>query len=147
MTQATQGYISEITAVSIILDSLADDTWTALSTPIMYDADALFINFSMDLGVGVGAWAGSIGLYIIPSLNGTDYGDWSIGSTDEPANEKYYVGSITPDTETAAQVRLQLNDVALPPGNYCIGVRNTTGQALAASGNALSYRTSGLGTQ
>ena len=75
----------------------------------------------------------SVSLYIIPTTDGTNYGD----NTDE-CLENYAVGHYSLDDATTA--RYITARVHLPPSDYKVVLKNSTGQAFAASGNTVKFR-------
>ena len=82
----------------------------------------------------------SIELFIIPSIDDTNYPAWTgDGIVDQQENNPFYVGSFSLTGTTAAQ-RASLRSVALPAGKFKVGVRNRGNVALAASGSTLKWR-------
>jgi len=81
----------------------------------------------------------SIHLYLIPSLDDTNYPTWTQATANTPENDQYFVGSFTLQIGTANQ-REVLRNVSLPPGNFKLAVRNKAGVALAATGSTLKFR-------
>lgn len=140
------GYLATASTVSFsgtqTLASLADDEWTDPSDAIDNSSN-LYPIADFELVLGSAAFTGAdsaVHMYLIPSLDGTNYGDWTGNNTNtHQEHEPYYVGSFTTSGATAAQ-RLILRDVPLPSGLFKVGVRNRSGVALAASGNTLKYR-------
>jgi hypothetical protein len=79
-------------------------------------------------------------VYLIPSIDDTNYGDWTGNVTsEEQENESYFVASFTTSGTAAAQ-RLTFERVTIPNGSYKWGVRNKSGVTLAASGSTLKWR-------
>ena len=146
MTLKSSGYGGEQTVTfsgTRTLTSLADDEYTDESDEI--DNGVSGVRWPLadfELALGSAAFTGTdsaVAMYILPSIDGTNFPDWTgDGITDEQENEQYYAGSFVTSGANAAQV-LMLRNVQLPPGKFKIGVRNLSGVALAASGNALSY--------
>jgi len=139
------GYLAEATAVSWSangFDALTDNEWTDASDEINNSLGYMFADFEFNLGSAVfpAATDNAIELYIIPSVDGTNYPDWTGGGTinDEQENNQYFVGSVTILQGTAA-FRGALRGVELPPGKYKIGIRNRAGVTLNAT-NTLKWR-------
>lgn len=146
MTLQTSGYQAAASSVAWAagqdLDSLTDNEWTDLSDAIDNSTNK-YIMADLEIVLGSAAFTGTdslIEIYIVPSVDGTNYGDWTGNvTTDEQENNKYYVGSVTTSGATAAQ-RMTLRDVKLPPGLYKYGFRSRAGVSLAASGNTVKWR-------
>lgn len=77
-----------------------------------------------------------IPVYIIKSVDGSNY-EFGGDALDPPAGS--LVGIFTLDADTAA--RYVGLEIPIPPCKFKILVMNETGQALAATGNTLKYRT------
>jgi hypothetical protein len=145
-TTTLSGYLA--TAQSVVwtsgqsLDSLTDNEWTDLSDAIDNSSN-LYILADVELVLGSAAFTGTdstIELYVVRSVDGTNYADWTGNvTTDEQENQQYYVGSFTTSGATAAQ-RLTLNDILLPNGLFKFGLRNRGNVTLASSGNTLKWR-------
>lgn len=126
------------------LDSLADNEWTHLSDAI----DNSSTKYMMaDIEVYLASMtAGTTGdeaieLYLLPSVDGTNYGDWTgDGITDLQEHNQYYIGSVTISQSGAGTKRGTLRNVSLPNGYFKIGVRNRANAALAASGSTIKWR-------
>lgn len=140
------GYLASATTVSFTgtqtLASLADNEWTNLSDAIDNSTNKYPLA-DFELVLGSAAFTGTdsnVSLYLVPSVDGTNYGDWTGNvTTDKQENNPYFVGTFTTSGDTAAQ-RLILRNVLLPNGLFKLGVRNQSGVAFAASGNTLKYR-------
>jgi len=76
----------------------------------------------------------SVSIYIVPTTDGTNYGD----VTDE-CLDAYLVKSWSLD-DGALAARYLTGRVVLPPTDYKVILKNTTGQAFAASGNTVKLR-------
>ena len=124
------------------LNSASDNDWTDLSDAIDNSTNKYpFADFEIVLASAAFTGTDSqIRVYIVPSVDGTNYGDWTGNvTTDEQENDKYFVGALTTSGATAAQ-RMTLRDITIPNGLWKIGLRNATGVALAASGNTVKWR-------
>lgn len=124
------------------LDSLTDNEWTDLSDAIDNSSN-LYALADLEIVLASAAFTGAdsmIAAYLITSVDGTNYGDWTGNvATEEQENEIYFVGSARTSGATAAQ-RLIIPNVPLPNGLYKYAFRNLTGVALAASGNTAKWR-------
>lgn len=124
------------------ISSLVNDEWSDLTDEID-NSSVKYLFADFDLSVTFGTTAATqgetISLYLVPSVDGTNYPDWVGGAAvDEAQNEQYFVGSFTVDAGTSAQ-RHALRGVSLPPGKFKLGARNNaaTGDITAAT---LKYR-------
>jgi len=81
----------------------------------------------------------TIGLYLIPSLDDTNYPTWTQGTADTPENDQYFIGSFTLVVGSVPQ-REVFRNVSLPPGKFKVAVRNKAGIALALTGSSLKFR-------
>ena len=125
------------------LASLADNEWCSLSDAID-NSSTKYMLADFELVLGSAAFTGTdstVEIYIVPSTDDTNYGDWTDNVTsDEQENNPYYVGSFTTSGTTAAQRLTSLRGGALPKGKFKVGVRNRSNVAFAASGNTLKWR-------
>jgi len=124
--------------------SLADNEWTDLSDEIDNSSNKYML---CDIEVFLGSFtAGTTGdeaieIYIVPSVDGTNYPDWTGNSTsDAQENNNHFVGSVPIKQSGAATKRAALRNVSLPNGTFKFGLRNRCNAALAASGSTLKYR-------
>lgn len=131
------------TGLSTELNSLADNGFCALSSEV----DNSSTKYMMcDVEVYLASLtAGTTGdeaveVYIVPSVDGSNYPDWTTGTSDAQENNQYYVGSVTIKQSGAATKRGVMRNVALPNGTFKWAVRNRVNSALAASGNTLKWR-------
>jgi hypothetical protein len=152
VTFTLSGYLAGAAAVAWAsgqdLDSLTDDEWTDLTDAIDNSTNKYAL-VDLELVLGSAAFAGTdsiIEAYLIASVDGTNYGDWTGNvTTNEQENQPYLVFSFTTSGATAAQ-RLIKKRVALPNGLYKWGFRNKSGVTLAASGNTFKWRPHSLDT-
>jgi len=143
------GYKTATTAITWAsgqdLVSLGDNEWTDLSDAIDNSTD-LYLSVDLECVLASAAFTGGdavIEVYLIPSIDGTNYPNWTgNATTEEQENGQYFVGSFMTSGATVAQ-RAALRDIALPNGKYKWGFRNRTNVALAASGNTISWRPHG----
>lgn len=140
------GYL--VTAISVAwasgqtLDSLTDNEYTDASDAVdnstnKYRLADIYIHLASAAFTGADS---GIEVYLIPSVDGTNYGTWTgNGTTDEQENNAHLVGFIPTTGSTAAQ-NLVLRDVPLPNGLYKWGFRSRANVSLAASGNTAEFR-------
>lgn len=130
------------TALGSELNSLANDTWSALSGE--FDNSLLgfmFIDVEFDLAsiTPTGADA-AVELYLVPSIDDTQYPTYSeAGSADEQENNQYFIGSVTLSLDAEIHIHT-IRGIELPPGKWKLGVRNRSNVALAASGSTIKWR-------
>ncbi len=74
-----------------------------------------------------------VGFYIMPSIDGTNYGYGS--ATLDPSPNKL-IGTFVPDASASARY-CSLTHVILPAGKFCVLVDNQTGASLMSTGNTL----------
>lgn len=137
-----KGYTAAIANVlTTELNSLADGNVSALSSE-QTNASTLdiFGDLQLDLAsLTIASTAAYVGVYFVPSVDGTNYPDWTSGAY---ANymAQYLVGIILVKNVSATTARANGSGMALPPGKFKVALRNATGAALAASGNTLGIR-------
>ena len=124
------------------LNSLTDNEWTDLSDEI--DNSTTKYTFAdIEVILASAAFTGTdstIEVYIIPSLDGTNYPNWTGNDTTaHPQNMNYTVREISTSGATAAQ-RGILSNVRIPPGKFKFGFRSRANVSLAASGNSANWR-------
>ena len=146
MADATlSGYKAAIATVAFTgtqqFTALTDNEWTDESDAIDNAANK-YMFVDLEINLGSAAFTGTdsaIEIYLIPTIDGTNFGDW-VGNvtTDEQENNAYFVGSVTTSGTTAAQ-RLILRGVALPNDEYKWGIRNRGNVTLNAT-NTLKWR-------
>lgn len=146
MTLKSSGY--QVAATSVVwtsgqsLNSATDNEWTDLSDEIDNSTN-LYVMYDFEIVLASAAFTGTdseIELYIVPSVDGTNYPNWTGNvTTDEQENQQYFAGSGTTSGATAAQ-RIAISRVIVPPGKSKVGLRNRANVTLAASGNTVKYR-------
>lgn len=140
------GYLTTATAVAWTsgqaLDSLTDDEWTDLSDEIdnstnKYAMADIYFDLASAAFTGTDSM---IEIYVIPSVDGTNYPNWTGNvTTDEQQNNQYYAGCVVTSGATEAQ-DIVFRGVLLPNGKFKFGFRSRAGVALAASGNTVYWR-------
>ena len=135
------GYKAEIQTVAFGtgLNTLASATWSELSSEIDNSLTGYsFMDLFLDLG-GSAAFDGTIDVYVVPSIDGTNYPDWvGSGTADAPQNNTYYIGSFTVDGTSAKLVAE--TDFKMPQGKFKFGLRNQSGVATSGAANWLKWR-------
>jgi hypothetical protein len=128
------------TALSTGLNSLANATASAASSNIDNTTNLdLYADWELVLGTQSSRTAGCVvSLYIVPSLDGTNFADVSSSSAE-------LLGVFTLATGTAAQ-RVIIRDTPIPPALFQVFVVNSSTQAFNASGNTVRYRTHSVQT-
>lgn len=140
------GYLAAATSIAWssgqALDSLTDNEFTDLSDAIDNSTNKYALA-DLEIVLASAAFSGTdsaIEVYLVPSVDGTNYGQWTgNGTSDEQENSGYYVGSVTTTGTTAAQ-RMTLRDILLPNGLYKFAFRNRGNVTLAGSGNTAKWR-------
>ena len=126
---------SATTALSTELNSLANNANTAASSEID-NGTALDLYADIELTLAAQGSARSAGatisVYMTHALDGTNYDD-----VHETTAELCAVFPL--DAATTAR-RRTVRDVPISPGKFKFFARNSTGQALAASGSTVKYR-------
>lgn len=140
------GYLASESAIVFSgtqqLDSAADNEWTDLSDEIDNSTNKYAhadLRVSLASITPTGADAG-LEIYLIPSVDGTNYPDWTGNSTsDQQQNQLFYVGFVPLSTAAAAKSGVLIG-VALPNGKYKLGVRNRANVSLAADAGDIYWR-------
>lgn len=132
---------SATNALTTELNSLANGTASGVSGAISNSAN-LDLVMDVELLVATQASARSAGatvaLYLSRSLDDTNHADAVIG-TDNPV----FVFPLDAATTSRREV---VSGIELIPGSVKLWVVNSTGQAFAASGNTVRYRTRSIET-
>jgi len=146
VVQKLSGYLAAEAAITFSgtqqLNSLADNEYTDLSDEIdnstnLYEA----VDLRLVLASAAFITPGDCGIevYLIPTVDGTNYPTWTGNTTTDSAHNIQYVGYIPLTGTTAAQAGV-LSRVDLPNGKYKWAVRNRGNVSLAGSGNTLYWR-------
>jgi len=135
------GYkVAIATALTTDLNSLANGSTSALSGEIDNSTTKyLYADMELYLASLYPAAGGYVALYLVPTVDGTNYPLFDTGASPGTANNNYFVGSFTTLNASGIQ-RIAMREIQLPPGKYKLAVYNGAGVALAASGNTLSWR-------
>lgn len=140
-TKHTAYVQSAASALTTELNSLANATASAASGVIDNTSDlALFMDLELVIAAQGSARStgASILVFMVHAIDGTNYGDVH-ETTAEP------VAMFPLDAATTAR-RSAARDIPIPPGLFKLFLLNNTGQALAASGSTLKYRTHNIAT-
>ncbi len=149
-TLKLSGYLASAVSVAWTgatqkIDSLTDDEWTDLSDEVDNTTN-LYAFADLDLALGSAAFTGTdsgVEVYVVPTVDGTNYPDWSGNSTsDAPQQVHYFVAFLPLTASTAARRVVSSSQAAieLPQGKFKFGIRSRANVTLAASGNTLYYR-------
>lgn len=148
-TLKLSGYLASAVSVSFsgtqTLTSLTDNEWTSLSDEIDNSTNK-YAFADLDLVLGSAAFTGSdsgIEVYIVPTVDGTNYPDWTDNTTSDAPEQGHYLVAFLPlKAATAARrvVSSSQASIELPQGKFKFGVRSRANVTLASSGNTLYYR-------
>lgn len=144
-TAKLSGYLGSATAVAwtsgTTFDSLADNGWTSLSDEIDNSSNK-YLLMDWDLVLGSAAFTGGdsgIEIYVVRSVDGTNYPTWTTGTNDEQENAPYFRDFAVTTGTTAAQ-RVTGGPISVPQGKFKFGFRNRGNATLASSGNTFYWR-------
>jgi hypothetical protein len=130
---------SPTTVLTTQLNSLANLTWSALSSAVDNSTNGyMYVDIEVVLAslTPTGDDA-AIEIYLVPSIDGSTYPNYTeSGTSEEIENAPYFVGAVPLSLDTEAQTQV-LRQIELPPGSFKIGVRNQANVGLAASGNTV----------
>lgn len=129
-------------ALTTGLDSLANNTNSAASAAIDNTTNLdLFMDIELILAAqGSARSSGAyVAVYMAASLDG------GTNFADAHETTAQLVATFPLDAATTAR-RCMATDIPIPPGQFKLFVRNATGQAFAASGSSLRYRTHSIAT-
>lgn len=149
-TLKNSGYLTTASAVAWTgatqkIDSLTDNEWTDLSDEIDNSTNKYFAA-DLELVLGSAAFTGAdagIEVYIVPTIDGTNYPDWSGNATTDAPEQAHYFACFLPLKASTAARRAASSsqaDIHLPQGKFKFGLRSRANVTLASSGNTLSYR-------
>lgn len=133
------------TAATQKIDSLTDNEWTDLSDEVDNTAN-LYAFAQLDLVLGSAAFTGTdsaIEVYIVPTVDGTNYPDWTGNSTADAPEQMHLFAAFLPLKATTAARRAVSSSqkpIELPQGKFKFGLRSRANVTLASSGNTLYWR-------
>lgn len=129
------------TILSTELNSLSDGSVTALSSEIDNGTNLDMVgDFVADIAsTTISSTSAYCVLYIVPSVDGTNYPDWTSGAKGN-YHDQYAVGTIRFKNVSSTTARAVVSRIDIPPGKFKIAVGNATGASLPASGNTLKGR-------
>lgn len=150
MTVKASGYLTTAqsvawTAATQKIDSLTDNEWTDLSDEIDNTSN-LYAYMQLDLVLGSAAFTGSdagIEVYVVPTVDGTNYPDWTGNTTSDAPEQSHYFAAFLPLKAATAARRVTSSSqglIEVPQGKFKFGLRNRGNVALASSGNTLYWR-------
>lgn len=149
-TLKASGYLATAQAVAWTgatqkIDSLTDNEWTDLSDEVDNTTNKYYAA-DLELVLGSAAFTGAdsgIEVYIVPTVDGTNYPDWTGNSTSDAPEQAHYRVAFLPIKATTAAKRVassSQSDIILPQGKFKFGLRSRANVSLASSGNTLSWR-------
>ena len=148
-TLKLSGYLASAVAVVFSgtqqINSLTDNEWTDLSDEIDNTTN-LYAFADLDLVLGSAAFTGAdsgIEVYIVPTVDGTNYPDWTGNSTSDAPEQGHYFAAFLPLKAATAAKRVVSSSgdaIELPQGKFKFGIRSRANVTLAASGNTLYFR-------
>jgi len=148
-TLKNSGYLA--TAITCVfsgtqqLTSLADNEWTDLGDEIDNTSNK-YPFADIEIVLGSAAFTGldsGVEVYLVPTIDGTNYPDWTGNSTADAPGQQHYYATFLPISASTSAKRVASDPQAmirLPQGKYKPAVRSRANVALASSGNTLSIR-------
>lgn len=125
------------TALSTDLNSLANGSYSAASAAIDNETDLYtYLNLEVYLASLTPTGTPTISVFLVPSVDGTNYTDGG-GSTAPPAET--LISVVTLSTSAGTKYRSAKN-IVIPPLKFKLILLNSSGVALASSGNTVKYR-------
>lgn len=121
------------TALTTELNSLGNGSFSSASSAIANSSGLyLYIALELYLNTLTPTSGGYVAVYLIPSIDGTNYID-----TTPPANT--LIATMDLNTANATKRRSALN-IPIPPFDFKLMVENKAGVAFNSSSNTLKYR-------
>jgi len=122
------------TALTTELNSLGNGSTSSASATVDNETDLYpYIDLELALASLTPTGAPTVDVYLICSLDGTNYDDLSTN------NLGTYLASFAFSTATTAK-RCVLRNLIIPPLKFKIAVANNAGVSLAATSNTVKYR-------
>lgn len=143
-TVKKSGYLTTAASVTwasgTTLTSLANNGFTSLSDEIDNSTNKYaFADIYVELGSAAFTANSTFEIYIVPTVDGTNYPTWTTGTSDETENFNHFVASVFTSGGTAAQ-KMVVTDLPLPNGKFKFAFRNKGGVTLASSANTVYWR-------
>lgn len=143
MAAITQPW-SALSALTIALNSLADATYVAASAVDLSAVDPEDLLIEVAITPGTVASEKAVSVFLQVSFDGTNYSTGPASgttATDEP--NLYLLGKVPCNTNAVLQRKSfpVLAALGFVPQWFKVVCKNSTGAALAASGNSASYAT------
>ena len=128
------------TLLSTDLNALASGSTSVLSVEQSNTNTHRFIDIELNLAsVNITSTSAQVDVFVVASIDGTNYPEFDVGANPGAHNMNYFVGSVIIDSSSSAH-RGHLYDVFVRFEKWKLAVRNQTGIALAASGNTVAFR-------
>ena len=127
--------INSLTSTDAVQSSIPITNGTALD---------IFMDISAALGsITSGSGAPYIGFYLYPlNQDASTYGDGRFASAAAgPPPSTYFIGSVALIPSVTQAQEGSLTGITIPPGTFLLVAYNLSGANLAASSNAIKYRT------
>lgn len=135
------------TLLTTDLNSFANNAISNFNGTVLDNTTALdlFADFELNATFAVAPTVGTgIDLYLVPTIDGTNYEDGALAAANVQPSMAYFAGSFIVRAVTTAQ-KIAVTGARLGPTKYkAVLVNNATGQAFAASGNTLGFRSYSL---
>lgn len=129
-------------ALTITIDSLTNGTYSGISTTEIDNSTGLYLfcDFWLELGAtSITPTAGAFcGLYIIPTVDGTNYPTAAPAGTTSPG-EGYFSGVFPLLAAAGGSQKSACLNVPIPPLKFKVIMQNNAGVTLSTS-NTIKYR-------
>lgn len=133
-------HAAESSRLTTELNSLANGSMTALSAEVDNSTNKyLYADVEVALASINPTGAPTVDLYLVPTVDGTNYPEFDTGASPTAIVLNYLVATLNIKTGSAAH-RAIARMIPIPPGKYKWALRNATGVSLAASGSTVKER-------